>query len=371
MLALTILLTLVALLAFANGANDNCKGVATLVGYGAATPRSALVWAAVSTAIGSAISFWAAAGLIKSFSGGGLFASGAALSTPFFTAVLLGAWGWILFATFMGLPVSTTHAITGALCGAGMTSFGTATVHWAVAGQRVAVPLALSPLMSLAVVYALAWPVAMITGRFAARCLCVAEAQPVLVGGGADVAPMPVLVSGKSGDCAAVDAVGVSGSSVANATHWLTAGLVGFARGWNDAPKIAALSIGALASAGIASGAAIAFAIVTVAMAAGGLLAGRRVLETLSKKVTTMPLPESLTASLVTASLVSLASWHALPVSTTHVSTGAIIGVGLKHDPRGVRWGTVGQIVLSWVVTLPVAALIAAAAASIIQVAAK
>lgn len=369
MLTLFLLLALVALLAFANGANDNCKGVATLVGYGAATPRSALIWAAVSTAIGSAVSFWAAAGLIKSFSGGGLFASGAALSAPFFAAVLTGAVGWIFFATFTGLPVSTTHAITGALCGAGVTTFGAATVQWAVVGQRFAVPLALSPLLSLAVVYALAWPVAFVVGRLAARCVCVAEAQPVLAGAardGADVAPLPVLVTGDAGDCAAADAVGVSGSSAVNAAHWLTAGMVGFARGWNDAPKIAALSIGAVAAAGVANGPAIAFGIVTVAMAAGGLLAGRRVLETLSKKVTTMPLGESVAASFVTATLVSLASWHALPVSTTHVSTGAIVGVGLKHDPKGVRWGTVGQIVLSWVVTLPVAAIIAAVAARVI-----
>ncbi len=80
-----------------------------------------------------------------------------------------------------------------------------------------------------------------------------------------------------------------------------------------------------------------------------------------------MPLAESLTASLMTATLVGLASWNSLPVSTTHVSTGAIIGAGLKRDPRGVRWGKVGEIVLSWIVTLPVAGLIAAAAALIVR----
>ena len=75
---LVAILILVGLLAFANGANDNCKGVATLVGFGAARPRQALVWATVTTAAGSAVSFWLAAGLIKSFSTG-LFAKGTPL----------------------------------------------------------------------------------------------------------------------------------------------------------------------------------------------------------------------------------------------------------------------------------------------------
>ena len=99
----------------------------------------------------------------------------------------------------------------------------------------------------------------------------------------------------------------------------------------------------------------------------GGLLAGRKVLDTLSKKVTTMPLAESLTASVVTATLVGLASWRGLPVSTTHVSTGAIVGAGLKHDPASVKWGKVAEIVLSWLITLPVAALLAAVAMRIIR----
>jgi PiT family inorganic phosphate transporter len=102
-------------------------------------------------------------------------------------------------------------------------------------------------------------------------------------------------------------------------------------------------------------------------MAAGGLIAGRRVLETLAKKLTPLPLAESLTASLTTAALVMAASRFALPVSTTHVSTGAIIGAGLKNDPAKVKWTKVGEVVLSWVVTLPAAALIAAGAKLVIR----
>lgn len=97
-------------------------------------------------------------------------------------------------------------------------------------------------------------------------------------------------------------------------------------------------------------------------MAVGGVVAGRRVLETMARNLTPLPLSESLTASLTTASLVCTASWVGLPVSTTHVSTGAIIGAGLRNDPGKVRWRKVGEIVLSWITTLPVAASISAVA---------
>jgi PiT family inorganic phosphate transporter len=361
---ITILL-LVALLAFANGSNDNCKGVATLVGFGAASPRRALGWATVTTALGAAVSFWLAGGLVKSFSTG-LFAAGTPLDAPFFAAVLIGAVGWILFATFTGLPVSTTHAITGGLVGAGFVAFAGGQLRWSELGSKFALPLALSPLLAMAIVYLCSWPALMLVRRFGGRCVCVVENAGIAedcARASAVAVPAVSVIADTEETCAqASPLVAVSASATANAVHWASSGLVGFARGWNDAPKIAALGIATLAGAGVANGTAIAFAIVTVAMAVGGLVAGRRVLETLSRKVTPLPLAESLTASVVTASLVSAASWVGLPVSTTHVSTGAIVGAGVRNDPRSVRWGKVGEIVLSWLVTLPVAALVAAVA---------
>ena len=97
-------------------------------------------------------------------------------------------------------------------------------------------------------------------------------------------------------------------------------------------------------------------------MAAGGLLYGYRVLETLSQKLTPLPLPGALTASATTAALVGLASWNALPVSTTHISTGAILAAGIQHDANAVHWGKAGEIGVSWVITLPAAAVLAALA---------
>ena len=356
-----------ALLAFANGANDNSKGVATLVGYGAATPRKALLWAMVTTLLGALFAFWFAGGLIKSFSVG-LFAKGTPIDIAFFCAVLIGAIGWVLIATATGMPVSTTHAITGALAGAGMVAFGAQIIQWSFLGAKFAVPLAVSPLLSLAVVYLLAWPVVAISQKLAARCICVTE-TPVVAAtvsqSAAALAVQPALVVDDASRCdERQNLAAIKGSAIADGFHRLTSGMVGFARGWNDAPKIAALGLVALQGS---RGMLTAFAIVAVAMAIGGMIAGARVLDTLARKVTSLPLGESLTASTTTAVLVSMASWNGLPVSTTHVSTGAIIGAGLKHDPKAVRWGTVGQIALSWLVTLPVAALIACVAVLILR----
>ncbi len=343
-----LILILVAVLAFGNGANDNGKGVATLVGYGAAKPTAALAWATVTTLAGAVVSVWLARGMVERFSTG-LFAAGTAIRPSLFVAVLAGAIAWVLLATATGMPVSTTHAIAGALIGAGCVAFGPAAVRWHLLGAKVAVPLVVSPLVALAAVYAISWPVGAAVRRAADRCVCV-TATPA---GGA--VAMGVVV-----DTAAAcegQPVAVTGSRVTTAVHWGSCGLVGFARGWNDAPKIAALG---LLAVGGPRGTAVGVSVVAVAMAVGGLVAGRRVLATLATKVTKLPLAESLTASLATATLVGLASWEGLPVSTTQVSTGAIVGAGLKAGPAGVRWGKVGEIVLSWVVTVPAAATVAA-----------
>jgi PiT family inorganic phosphate transporter len=355
------LLVLAALLAYANGSNDNSKGVATLVGFGAASPRQALIYATFTTAVGAGISFWYSSGMLKNFSTG-LFAAGTPLSHSFFVAVLIGAFGWVILATFTGLPVSTTHAIMGSLVGAGLVAFGGSTVQWHALGKAFLVPLSVSPFLSLLVVYMLAWPVVWVVRRYANRCVCVTEnvstewvASGTAVASTATISTIPMLVTGTEAECAARPSIAsVSTSSAANAVHWFSGGMVGFARGWNDAPKIAALCLIALPK-----NTGVAFTVVTIAMALGGLVSGRRVLETLAKKLTPMPLPESLTASLTTACLVSLASWKGLPVSTTHVSTGAIIGAGLKNNPASVKWKKVGEIALSWVITLPAAALLA------------
>jgi len=218
-----------------------------------------------------------------------------------------------------------------------------------------------------------------LTRRYSDSCVYVEEREAVgveaLDGAGAATrssGPVMTITTGNAAVCETSGAfVAVTSSKTANAIHWASGGLVGFARGWNDAPKMAALSIVALSVAKVSNPPAIGIAVVTVAMAFGGYLSGRKVLETLAKKLTPLPLAESLTASITTAALVSAASWMSLPVSTTHVSTGAIVGAGLKNNPAAVKWAKVTEIVLSWVITLLVAGIIAAASMWGIELLAK
>jgi PiT family inorganic phosphate transporter len=134
----------------------------------------------------------------------------------------------------------------------------------------------------------------------------------------------------------------------------LSASLVGFARGLNDTPKIVGLVVGIGTVSALQGTLA-----VGVMMAAGGLIAARRVATTLSKEITPMTPGQGLVGNLATSVLVMSASRFGLPVSTTHVSTGAIFGIGGGEGSLDRR--TVRQVLAAWVVTLPVAAGIAAA----------
>jgi PiT family inorganic phosphate transporter len=145
------LILLAGLLAWANGSNDVSKGIATLVGSGVTSFRTAVIWGTVWTVAGGLVAAFAAQGLVATFSGTGFLATPAS-GAVFLTAVAAGAVAWVLFASRTGLPVSTTHAIAGALAGAGIVSQGASALHWAFLVKRVALPLALSPLVSVGLI---------------------------------------------------------------------------------------------------------------------------------------------------------------------------------------------------------------------------
>src|SRR5215831_7153787 len=121
---MTVTLALIAFavlfLAYSNGANDNFKGVATLFGSGTATYRTALAWATATTLAGSLLALLLARGLVETFRGKGLVPDAVTTQPAFLLAVSLGAALTVLLATWTGLPVSTTHALTGGLVGAGL-----------------------------------------------------------------------------------------------------------------------------------------------------------------------------------------------------------------------------------------------------------
>lgn len=353
--------------ALANGANDNFKGVATLHGSGTLGYRRALLWATLTTLSGSLAAVLLSGGLVQRFSGRGLVPAEVVSDPRFLVAVALGAAGTVLLATGLGFPISTTHALTGALVGSGMVLAGPDRVSYSTLGLAFVAPLLLSPALAMgaAVIVYLAF-------RGMRRALGIDEQTCVCVGGveqiGAYV-PGAGAVRLQSGILVAVDqlercerrytgrVLGFHAQWLLDRLHVLSGGAVGFARGLNDTPKIAALLVAARALE-----VPTATAVVAMTMAIGGLLA-RRVAQTMAFGITRMNHGQGFSANLVTAVLVTLASPLGLPVSTTHVSCGALFGIGSVNGEG--RWRTILQVLGAWVITLPLAALLAAAVAAV------
>ncbi|HQR13111.1 MAG TPA: inorganic phosphate transporter [Nitrospira sp.] len=356
-------------LAFANGANDVSKAIATLVGSGVTGYRTAILWGTVWTVLGAVLSGVIATAMVKTFSQG-LLAPGVSASPNLVVAVLVGAMLWVLVASRTGLPVSTTHALTGAIVGAGLIAFGREGLLWEGIGKKIVLPLILSPLLALALSLVLHPLTRRLAARWEGTCLCVmptARALVMIDGQGATRTLFQSTTLGRPVMAvpAQCDRAGLNGLTVGlDSIHWCSSGLASLARGTNDAPKIAAMLLLGSAIASWPSVAAQSAAIigVAVAMGLGSYLGGLRVTKVLAEKVTQMNHSEGLSANLTTSSLVFVSALMGLPVSTTHVSSSAIIGIGLLKGVSAVRWTTVRDMVLAWVVTLPAAAFLSALA---------
>lgn len=350
------------LVAYANGANDNFKGVATLFGSQAASYRQCITLATVATFAGCIASVFLAADLVRAFSGKGLVPDAVAASPHFLLAVAVGAGCTVILATLLAFPVSTTHGLTGALVGAGAMAAGHDLNLRALGGSFV-LPLLLSPLLAVGLTtgcYRLLRRLPARWGIGKNACLCVGEeavAVPVVMGGQVAAARVVLTASaGSPADCAARyqgRVWGVDAQQLLTTAHGVSAGVLSFARGLNDTPKIVGLML-VVQALDIRLG----MLAVALAMAAGGLLNARKVAHTVSRKIATMSDGQAFSANLVSGLLVIAASRLGLPVSTTHVCVGAITGVGLVNGSANTR--VLRNIALSWVLTLPVAAAIAA-----------
>jgi inorganic phosphate transporter, PiT family len=361
-MTLALLFVAVCFLSFANGANDNFKGVASLYGSGAASYRVALAWATLATLAGSLCALYLAQALMVKFSGKGLVADSLIQSVPFMMAIAAGAGITVILATRLGFPVSTTHALLGAMIGSGLlATWGE--VNFVALQKNFVLLLLLSPFVAVALatlIYLALKQLRQRMGLGQSLCLCV-EDEPVINTQSGAVAmaahTQPVIPLADEATCDSRysgKVFGIQAQSAVDKLHFLSAGSVCFARGLNDTPKIAALLL-------LFPSLTVRWVIVLVAavMALGGLINAKRVAETMSHKITEMSHGQGLAANLSTALLVIFASNFGLPVSTTHVSVGSLFGIGLSNGRAHHRM--MGTILLSWLLTLPCAALCAAA----------
>ncbi len=368
---LIILIILATLfVAYANGANDNFKGVATLFGSGTTDYKKAILWATGTTFAGSIAAFFLATKLVKTFSGKGLVPDTFLSNHAFLLAIVLGAGLTVFIASKTGIPISTTHSLTGALVGTGLMAVGEK-LGFTALGKGFLVPLLSSPFISLtltALIYPLFHWGSKWMGITKSTCLCVGE-KIIPIGNvafnengalsSASLSSLDVVLDEKEiCQAKAIELyngriLGIDVQRILDFFHFLSAGAVSFARGLNDTPKIVAISIAAGAL-----GLRWNVFWVALAMAIGGLVSARKVAETMSHRITKMNHGQGFTANLITAVLVIFASRLGLPVSTTHVSCGSLFGIGLVNGKA--QWKMIGGIVSAWVLTLPIAAGISA-----------
>jgi inorganic phosphate transporter, PiT family len=325
--------------------------------------RLALGWATLTTLAGSVCALFLAQTLMVKFSGKGLAPDALIQSLPFMIAVAGGAGMTVILATRFGFPISTTHALLGAMVGSTLPATS-GEVNPAPLLNNFVLPLLLSPLVALllaALLYRLQHQLSAFN-----QPLCVCEEQPdrrVFAGSfnpisavdlPANFRPMALASQAVCAERGVDMVLGFDVRRMLNGLHFCSAGAVCFARSLNDTPKIAALLL-------LAPGFNLQWiiAVIAIAMLLGGVFNARRVAETMSHKITEITQSQGLSANLTTALLVIFASKFGMPVSTTHVSVGALFGIGLCSGKADSA--VIGSIALSWLLTLPCAALCSAA----------
>ena len=303
---------------FTNGFHDTANYVATWVGTRALTPRLAV---AISAAANLAGAFVTTA--VAKTVGKGIIDTGLATEKTILAA-LIGAIVWNLLTWWQGLPSSSTHALIGGLIGAALVQSGSRGVQWSGLWHKVVLPALASPVVGFAGAFVLLVVIYRLFFR----------------------APPGVAHRGfRYGQL-------LSGTWVA------------FTHGANDAQK----TMGVIALALYTNGSISTFYIPTwvkiaagLTIAAGTYAGGWRIIRTLGQRIYKLQPEDGFAAQVSSGTTLWIGTHYGFPISTTHVVTGAVMGAGATRRFSAVRWGVAGNIVFAWLLTIPAAALIAAA----------
>ena len=314
----------VLLLSYWNGANDVSKTIATIVGSRIGNYRRAVILGATFNAIGTFLALFFAQALFKVFTQGLLKES--QISEIFAISVIFGVIAWLVIATKIGMPVSTTHSMIGAIIFLGLFVFSFAGILWNSVLLKIVLPLLLSPIVAYLLAFSIFWLYSKNVLRLKNFKIIRSKALSKVI-------------------------------NVDNA-HWISCAASSFARGMNDGPKFVALAATFLISTGISQNNIglnmLIFALVALAMGLGGIIHGFKVTNTLSTKITKINHTDGFIANLITSVLVSGGASLGVPMSTTHVSSFAIVGVGSNKGLSNINWKTVKHMLFSWVITIPV-----------------
>ena len=319
--ALVVIILIALFFDYTNGFHDSANAIATAVSTRALTPRNALAMAAVLNLAGAFLSTEVA----KTVGKGIITPPTGNHGMVIIFAALIGAIVWNLITWYFGLPSSSTHALIGGLVGAALAS--SSTVEWGGVKDKVLIPMVVSPLTGFLLAAVLMLLILWTFRRFrpvllnrSFRGLQVVSSAAMSLGHGLQdaqktmgVIALVLVITGHLGPDAAVP--------------W-----------WVKVSAAAAISLGTYSG-------------------------GWRIMRTLGRRVFKLDPPAGFAAQTVAAGvLFTTAYGFQAPISTTHVISSSVMGVGAPRRISAVRWGVAGNIVVAWILTLPAAGLIAALA---------
>ncbi len=316
---------------FTNGFHDTANAIATSISTRALSPHAAVGLSAVFNLVGAVVTVAFFQAKVSN-----TIASTLAIKPGLVVvmAALFGAISWNLITWYRGLPSSSTHALIGGLCGAGIAAAGgLGGVQWSALGKQVA-SLAISPPLGF-----------LAAGIFAILLILIVHRL--------QLRPAPVNRTFRS-------------------LQVLTSAFLSYSHGANDAQKtMAAITLALIASGNLTKFQVPIWVVVlsAVTIAFGTYAGGWRIIRTLGWNIIKLEPATGMAAQLMGATVIQGATVIGLPVSTTHVITGSVMGVGASRKLSSVSWGLGANIALAWLVTIPAAAVIAWVAFAILHTA--
>lgn len=316
--ALVVTIGVALFFTYTNGFHDSANAIATSVSTRALTPRAALAMAAVMNLagafLGSGVAKTVSKGLIETPTGRGGMA--------ILFAALVGAIVWNLITWYFGLPSSSSHALFGGMVGAALA--GGIAVIWSGVIEKIVLPMVISPLVGLLLGYlvmaAILWMFRKSNPHRAKRGFRIAQT---------------------------VSAAGMA-----------------LGHGLQDAQKTMGIVVMALTIADVQEDKGIPMWVkiaCATMLSLGTYAGGWRIMRTLGRRIIELDPPQGFAGETTAASVMYTASFmFNAPISTTHVITSAIMGVGASKRVSAVRWGVAKNIVLGWFITMPAAAAVAA-----------
>ena len=305
---------------FTNGFHDTGNAMATSIATRALSPRVAVSLSAVLNLIGAFLSLSVAATIASGLVDTGL------VTLTVVAAGLAGGIIWNLLTWLLGIPSSSSHALIGGVIGSTIAAAGGHAIQWHNLVAKVIIPAGLSPVIAALVAATGTWLLYRISQS---------------------------LSDGARSHGFRIGQIG-------------SASMVSLAHGTNDAQKtMGVITLALIVNGSLPSDASAPFWVILccgLAIALGTYVGGWRVIRTLGKGLVEIESPQGMAAESSSAAVILLSSHFGYSLSTTHVATGSIIGTGIGKKGAEVRWGVAGRMATAWLLTLPSAGLVGAAA---------